>query len=371
MGYKILWLGVNHRLRSFIGPRRRRTLHHDASGCACWDFARSFASVGSYRLVFQAGGFDHRRVCEPCVGDTRTSVFVACGLCFFVLTSAKSQPGVVLHALVGPDRAERYCHSTAGALVLPKDRTFVGGATTLLALGLPLALHAVCAASVPCTLQQNPTLPDDMQFGVNMSWFSEDKLGNDSSKKTLDELFLRTWASWSSLTYCDFVVGCGVVIVFLLPLWLWLRNISHFVLEIWKLRSDGVDKRNIDRNNRESDTAEQKGLEKERQQPYLTSWPWPVQLWYQRPRHPTLMKTITCPTCAMSQSRNEKEMRWSRWKIQWISFKVKRRPTRWMSNLWQQKRASQTRCKKLRDPWKASKLRWKMMLMKFYGPYTL
>ena len=169
----------------------------------------------------------------------------------------KIQPGDVLHALVGPDRAERYCHSTAGVLVLPKDRTFAGGATTLLALGLPLALHAVCAASVPCTLQQDPTLPDDLQFWVNMSSFSEDKLGNDSLKKILDELFLCTWTFWSSLTCCDFVVGCGVVIMFLLPLWLWLRNISHFVLEIWKLRSDDVDKRNIDRNHRESDTAEQ------------------------------------------------------------------------------------------------------------------
>ena len=39
----------------------------------------------------------------------------------------------------------------------------------MLPLGLPPALHAVCAASVPCTLQQDPTLPDDLQFAVNMS----------------------------------------------------------------------------------------------------------------------------------------------------------------------------------------------------------
>ena len=81
----------------------------------------------------------------------------------------KFQRGDVLHAPVGPDQAERYFHSNAGDFVQRKDFTFAVGATALLLLGLPPALHAVCAASVPCTLQQDPTLPDDLQFVVNMS----------------------------------------------------------------------------------------------------------------------------------------------------------------------------------------------------------
>ena len=71
----------------------------------------------------------------------------------------KIQRGDVLWV---PDRAEGYFHSNAGDFVQRKDYTFAGGATTLLPLGLPPALHAVCAASVPCTLQQDPTLPDDL-----------------------------------------------------------------------------------------------------------------------------------------------------------------------------------------------------------------
>ena len=81
----------------------------------------------------------------------------------------KIQRGDVLHAPVGPDRAEQYFHSNAGDFVQRKDNTFAGGATTLLPLGLPPAIHAVCAASVHCTLQQDPTLPDDLQFAVHMS----------------------------------------------------------------------------------------------------------------------------------------------------------------------------------------------------------